>query len=141
MNKNSTILYVIGSLHYENSELFNSQKLIDVLEEIMPDLILEEKDLDWEMYDDDFHYKTELFEDPVYSPTNESKAIWEYSRKHSVKQRPIDIKALGEWYRTNKYPEKEEAFDVFIEEVYKDNTKFPDKRDVIVKWLDAENNL
>jgi len=141
MNKNTTNLYIIGSLHYEDSELFNYHKLVDVLEKIMPALILEEKDLDWELYDENFHYKTELFDDPSYCPTNESKAICEYSQKQIVKQRPIDMKSFGEWCRSNKYPEKMDILDVFIDDVYNDKTKFPEKRDVIVKWIDAENNL
>jgi|GEM_PF-4421975 len=141
MERNRTQLYIIGSLHYEDSDLFNYKKLVVILEKIMPDLILEEKDSNWEMYDENFNYKKEFFDDPTYYPTNESKAIYEFGLKHAIEQRPIDMKSFGAWCGDNKYPEKVDSFDVFIDNAYNDKTKFPEKRGVIVKWVNAEKKL
>lgn len=80
---NDTELYVIGTVH-ENTENFNSDTLLNILNEIKPDVILLECDSSYMTRD--FHLK----EDVKYAFL-ETYAITEYLKVRSAVLRPYDI--------------------------------------------------
>jgi len=131
-----TELYLIGSKHEQNDDHFNYQMLIKVLEKIQPDLILEEKALDWEMYDENYSYKAELFTNLDYSMANESKAIWEYKQKKSVQLRPIDMPGFGAWCRKHQYPAKVDALYEAINWIIGNSDKSTEFSHIIAPWLE-----
>jgi len=136
-SKNQTTeLYLMGSKHEQNDEIFNYGMLVKVLEKISPELILEEKPLDWEMYDENYSYKAELFTDPDYSMRNESKAIWEYKQKNQVQLRPLDMPGYGVWCRKHQYPAKVDALCEAVNWISENIDKLAEFCHIINPWLE-----
>lgn len=88
-NDNDTELYVIGTVH-ESTENFNSDTLLNILNEINPDVILVECDSSYMTRD------FQLIEDVKYAFL-ETSAITEYLKVRSAVMRPYDISGRDEF--------------------------------------------
>lgn len=86
---NETELFVIGTVH-ESTEAFNSDTLLNILNEIKPDVILVECDSSY--LTRDFRFK----EDVEYAFL-ETSAITEYLKVRSAVLRPYDISGRDEF--------------------------------------------
>ncbi|HMS32839.1 MAG TPA: hypothetical protein PKC91_02025 [Ignavibacteria bacterium] len=86
---NETELFVIGTVH-ESTEAFNSDTLLNILNEISPDVILIESDSS---------YFTSGFKlnDDIREAFLETKAVTEYLKIKSTELRPYDISGRDEF--------------------------------------------
>ncbi len=105
-----TELYVIGTVH-ESTENFNSDTLLNILNEIKPDVILVECDSSY--MTPDFQLK----EDVKYAFL-ETSAITEYLKVRSAVMRPYDISGRDEFLDNINWKKTESDFFYDIVSLY-----------------------
>ena len=97
-----TELYVIGTVH-ENTDNFNSDTLLNILNKIKPDVILIESDSSY--FTSDFRLN-----DDVKYQFLETSAVTEYLKKHSAELRPYDISGRDKFLDDKKRLSAESDF-------------------------------
>ena len=109
-------IWLIGTAHEEKNYI-NADSLTNALNKIKPDLILVE--LEEKYFTKDYQFNLEKYPDLL--STNENIASHKYQQIHRVKLRPFEIEGRNEFYRREKYFDKEnQMFDEMLD-LYKNN--------------------
>lgn len=101
-NADTTVICIIGTSHY-NTNFCNVGTLDSVLNQIKPDLILEE--LDSSFFTSEFRYDTVHYPGILNSPESSPADIASdnYQKSHKADIRPFDITGRNKFYRENDF--------------------------------------
>lgn len=118
-------IWLIGTAHEENNYI-NPDSLTNIFNKIKPDLILIE--LEETHFTKDFKFNTEKYPLDDFLTTNENIASYHYQRLNEIQLRPFDLNGRHDFYKKEKYHEKEnkmfgEMLNLYREDKFSENCK------------------
>ncbi|MDK7674937.1 hypothetical protein QP547_03825 [Weeksella virosa] len=111
-------IWLIGTFHEENHYM-TPDSLTIIFNKIKPDLILIE--LEEKHFTKDFNFNTEKYPIEDFLTTNENIASYHYQQLNGTLIRSFDVNGRNEFYRKEKYHEKENKMFSEMLNIYKED--------------------
>lgn len=130
-NPNTTKLYVIGTVH-DSSSILTPQMLFEILNEIKPDILLQENDSE---------QITSYFDD-IRPNSNEQNASLMYINKHpNTLNLPFEFEGRNQYRKDNGMVPTDNLTIKLIDSLYRANRLSSSNRKIFEKYQEANNAL